>query len=153
MLLAVASAVIYRLTVGTPQAIAAELTADHAKCFFLNTVLRTHQSVSEVEGYLRAGFDWEAALPPHPEDVDLQLVGSRPCLYEHGKVAHIMYRHHGVPVSIFMLPGVHYTSNFLHALGHEAVVWADGQRTFVLIAKAPPEQVHEVATFAKASLH
>ena len=53
----------------------------------------------------QSGFGWDAHLPEHPEQADLELVGSRPCLYERGKIAHIMYRHHGVPVSVYMLPG------------------------------------------------
>lgn len=153
VLMAVAGAFVYRVTAGAPQAIAAELAADHAKCFTLNTILRTHQSIGEVEAYLRSGFDWEAELPTHAERADLHLVGSRPCLYERGKVAHIMYRHRGVPVSIFMLPGVQHASNALHAFGHDAIIWNDNHRTFVLIAKAPPEQLQQVATFVKASLH
>jgi hypothetical protein len=153
VLLGVAGAALYRLTVGAPQAIAAELAADHAKCFALNTIVRTHQSVGEVQAYLRSGFDWEAELSTHAEDADLHVVGARPCLYERGKVAHVMYRHRGVPVSIFMLPGVQYAPNALRAFGHDAVIWNDTQRTFVLIAKAPPEQVRQVVTFVKASLH
>ena len=31
---------------------------------------------------------------------------SRPCLYGEGRVAHIMYRHNGRPVSLFMLPRI-----------------------------------------------
>lgn len=153
VLLAAAGAILYRVTVGAPQAIAAELTTDHAKCFMLNSVLRTHQSIGDVQAYLRAGFDWEAELPNPTEDADLHLVGSRPCLYERGTVAHLMYRHHGVPVSIFMLPGVQHEPNTLHAFGHDAIIWTDQHRTFVLIAKAPPEQIQQVATFVKASLH
>lgn len=151
--LAVSGAILYRVTVGAPHAIAAELVGDHAKCFLLNTVLRTHQSIGEVEAYLRAGFDWSVELPKHAEDADLHLVGSRPCLYEDGKVAHIMYRHRGVAVSVFMLPGVQYAHDTIHALGHDAIVWTGDRRTFVLVAKAPPEQLQQVATFVKASLH
>lgn len=153
VLLASAGALVYRVTVGAEHAIAAELAADHAKCFMLNTVLRTHQSIGEAQAYLRSRFDWEAELPQPAGDTDLHLVGSRPCLYERGMVAHLMYRHHGVPVSIFMLPGVRHEPNTLHAFGHDAVIWTRSGRTFVLIAKAPPEQIHEVATLVKASLH
>ncbi|MBM3771758.1 MAG: hypothetical protein FJW27_10860 [Acidimicrobiia bacterium] len=153
VLIAVAGTIFYRVTAGAQQAIAAELTADHAKCFALNSILRTHQSVGEVEAYLRSGFDWEAALPEQAEHADMHLVGSRPCLYERGLVAHIMYRHRGVPVSIFMLPGVQHASNVLRAFGHDAIIWNDHGRTFVLIAKASPEQVQQVATFVRASLH
>ncbi len=157
-LLVVGGAVAYRATVGATRAMAAELTADHMKCFMVNNVLHTHESVAEVEAYLRSGFDWQATLPEHepapapaPHE-DLEVVGARPCFYEHGKVAHIMYRHRGLPVSIFMLPGVEYERNLVHTLGHDAVIWADAGRTFVLIAKAPRADVEKIATMVQASL-
>lgn len=156
-LLMIAGGLAYRATLGATEAMAAELAADHVKCFMLNTVLRTHESISDVEAYLRSGFAWEAELPPagaHPvADRDtLDIVGARPCFYEHGKVAHIMYRHRGVPVSVFMLPGAHHEHELVHVFGHEAVIWADAHRTFVLIAKAPRAEVEKVAAFVQASL-
>lgn len=153
LLVLVVGALAYRATLGATEALAAELTADHVKCFMLNTVLRTHESVSDVRAYLRSGFDWEAELPAPGTAADLSLVGSRPCLYERGKVAHIMYRHKGLPVSVFMLPGTHYPSELLHTFGHEAVIWTDGGRTFVLIARASPDEVAKVASFVQEALH
>ncbi len=150
--LLVGSAVFYRATVGSTQVIAAELTADHVKCFMLNSVLGRTRASRKCEADMQSGFDWAAQLPEHPEAANLELVGSRPCLYERGKIAHLMYRHHGVPVSIFMLPGHNHSSEFLQALGHDAVIWSDDRRTFVLIAKAPRPEVERVATFVQASL-
>lgn len=152
-LLVVGSAVLYRATVGATQAMAAELAADHVKCFMMNTVLRTHESIEDVEAYMRSGFDWAAELPDSANPADMELVGSRPCLYEHGKVAHIMYRHKGVPVSIFMVPGEDHRDELVHAFGHDAVIWSDAHRTFVLIAKAPHDEVERVASFVRTSLH
>lgn len=151
--LAVGGGLVYRATIGATQAMAAELAADHVKCFMMNTVLRTHESLDDVEAYMRSGFDWAAELPEHADHEGMELVGSRPCLYEHGKVAHIMYRHKGVPVSIFMIPGSHHEAELTHAFGHDAVIWSDERRTFVLIAKAPHDEVEKVATFVRASLH
>lgn len=153
VVLAVGGAVAYRATFGATQAIAAELTADHVKCLMLNAVLRTHDTVQDVQADMQSGFGWMAQLPEHPEREDLELIGSRPCLYEHGKIAHIMYRHKGLPVSVFMLPGERQAPELLQALGHDAVVWSDDRRTFVLIAKAPRADVERVAAFVRASLH
>jgi anti-sigma factor RsiW len=152
LVLAAGSALGYRATFGATQAIAAELTADHIKCLMLNAVMRTHDSVEDVEADLRSGFGWTARLPEHPEQAGLELVGSRPCLYEHGKIAHIMYRHNGVPVSIFMLPGARQPREVLQSLGHDAVVWSDNERTYVLVARAPRADVERVASFVQASL-
>ena len=145
-------AVTYRATVGQGQGVAAELAADHVKCFLLNSVLRTYHEPGAVEAEMRSRFAWAVHLPEHPETADLELVGSRPCLYERGKIAHIMYRHQGVPVSIFMLPGHLLDDRMRHALGHDAVTWSDANRTFVLVARAPRAEVEQVATFVQASL-
>lgn len=153
ILLALGGVAAYRATIGATQAIAAELTADHLKCFMMNRVLGTHDTQEEAEAYLRSTFNWQAELPDHPSDADMELVGSRWCLYEHGKVAHVMYKHNGLPVSIFMLPGTSRERSLTRALGHDAVVWADGQRTFVLVAKAPRPEIQKVASFVQHTLH
>jgi anti-sigma factor RsiW len=153
-LLVVASAAGYRATVGSTQVIAAELTADHVKCFMMNAVLGTHETTEGVHTEMESGFGWDAHLPEHPERADLELVGSRPCLYERGKIAHIMYRHHGVPVSVYMLPGTERAEEFKTIFGHEAAIWSDSDadRTFVLIARAPRAEVERMVTFVQASL-
>jgi anti-sigma factor RsiW len=150
--LVVVSATAYRAIVGPTQVIAAELTADHVKCFMMNAVLGTHETSEGVHSEMESGFGWDAHLPEHPERADLELVGSRPCLYERGKIAHIMYRHHGVPVSVYMLPGTERADDFRKIFGHEAAIWSDGHRTFVLIARAPRAEVERMVTFVQASL-
>ena len=105
LVLVVAGAFVYEATARSTQLLAAELTADHLKCFrVINNVLGTHHEPQAVESSMASGFDWQMRLPEHAERVGLELVGARPCLYGEGIVAHIMYRHNGHPVSIFMLP-------------------------------------------------
>ena len=76
-------------------------------------------------------------LPDDPARAGLELVGSRPCLYGEGEIAHIMYRHEGRPVSLFMLPRTARTEELVEVLGHEAAIWCVGDRTFVLVAREP----------------
>jgi anti-sigma factor (TIGR02949 family) len=153
VLLAVGGAVVYRVTVGATQAIAAELAADHLKCFLLNRVLGTHDTEAEAEAFLLSSFGWQAELPDRARDAGLELVGSRWCLYEHGRIAHVMYTHKNVPVSLFMLPGTSRERSLTRALGHDAVVWADRDRTFVLVARAPRAEVQNVVSFVQSALH
>ena len=76
--------------------LAAELTADHVKCFAMNSVLGTHQARAdgrELDGRrLRLA---RCICRRIRRGAGLELVGSRPCLYGEGKIAHIMYRHNG----------------------------------------------------------
>jgi anti-sigma factor RsiW len=91
-------------------------------------------------------------VPEQLEHAGLELVGSRPCLYGQGKVAHLMYRHEGRPVSIFMLPNSMRPDQVVEVMGHEAVIWSIGGRTFVLIAREPRAEVERMASIVQAAL-
>src|SRR5436190_1432172 len=82
----------------------AELAADHVKCFgVMNTLLGTNADAAMIERAMKEMFGWQMHVP-ESAGVGLELVGARPCLYGKGRAAHLMYRHHGQPVSVFMLP-------------------------------------------------
>ena len=148
----VGGAFLYELTDRSVQVLAAELTADHVKCFGLNRLLGTHETASVVEGSIGASFAWPLHLPDRPEQCALELVGARPCLYGEGRIAHIMYRHNGHPVSVFMLPKTSRAEALVDVMGHEAAVWSIGDRTFVLIAREPRGEVQRMASFVHAGL-
>jgi anti-sigma factor RsiW len=147
-----AGAVVYEATEKSTTVMAAELTADHIKCFALNDFLATHQLPAAVESSMLSGFGWHVSLPQQPAQADLELIGSRPCLYGEGKIAHIMYRHHGQPVSLFMLPKSARAEELVEVLGHSAAVWCKHDRTFVLIARDRREEVERMASFVQASM-
>jgi anti-sigma factor RsiW len=144
---------LYGLTVHSTRVMAAELTADHLKCFrVINNVLGTHHDAPTVEASMASSFDWQMRLPDHPERADLELVGARPCLYPEGLTAHIMYRHHGHPVSLFMLPQGARADELIDVMGHHAAIWSVGTRTFVLIADEPRADVERLISFVHAGL-
>lgn len=153
LVLLVAGAFVYQLTVHSSTVMAAELTADHLKCFAANAVLGTHDAPTAVESAMLAGFGWRVHLPDNPGQVGLELVGSRPCLYGEGEIAHVMYRHDGKPVSLFMLPKSARPEQLVEVLGHQAKIWCVGNRTFVLIAREPRADVQRLAAFVQSSLH
>jgi len=100
---------------------------------------------------MAAGFGWNMHLPANPGSVGLELVGARPCLYGEGKIAHIMYRQAGQPVSLFMLPKDSRAPQLVSVLGHQAKVWCVGDRTFVMIARER-QQVERLAEWMQASV-
>src|SRR4029077_19707172 len=100
LVVAVPVAFVYQATARSSRVMAAELTADHVKCFAMNQLLGTHDEPGIVESAMRSQFDWSMHISPDLRRVGLELIGSRPCLYGEGKVAHIMCRHNGQPVSI-----------------------------------------------------
>ena len=152
LVLIVGGAFVYQATDKSARVMAAELTADHVKCFAMNGVFGRREGVAAVESSMAASFGWPAHLPDDPARAGLQLVGSRQCLYGEGEIAHIMYRHDGHPVSLFMLPKAARTEELVEVLGHEAKIWCVGNRTFVLVAREPRRDVERLASFVQASL-
>lgn len=153
LVLVVAGAFIYELTAHSTHVMVAELTADHLKCFRLNSLIGTHHDAPTVQQTMASRFDWQMQLPDHAERLGLELVGSRPCLSGNGMVAHIMYLHHGNPVSIFMLPKSARADALLEVMGHQASIWSAGNRTFVVIAREPRAELDEMTSFVHAALH
>jgi anti-sigma factor RsiW len=152
LMLVVGGAFVYQLTASSARVMAAELTADHLKCFAMNAALGTHEPPAAVESAMASGFGWQMRLPREPARAGLDLVGARPCFYGEGKVAHIMYRHEGRPVSLFMLPRTARAQELVEVLGHGAAIWCVGDRTFVLITREPRQQVQQLASFVQTSL-
>lgn len=153
LVVVVGGAFVYQATDQSAKILAAQLTADHLKCFAINSALGTHQTASAVESAMLSSFGWNMHLPADAARNPLELIGARQCLSGKGRVAHIMYRHEGRPVSLFMLPKTARTQELVDVLGHEAAIWCVGNRTFVLIAREPKPQVEQLASFVKAELH
>ena len=152
LVLVVAGAFLYQATDRSARLMAAELTADHVKCFTMNGLLRTHQEPEAVQRAVLSQFGWQMRVPEQLRRIGLELVGSRPCLYGEGKMAHLMYLHEGRPVSIFMLPDAARAREIVDVLGHEAAIWSVGGRTFVLIAREPRGDVERMASVVQAVL-
>jgi anti-sigma factor RsiW len=152
LVLIVGAAFLYQLTERSNRVMAAELTADHVKCFMLNSALGTAQSAEDVERSMAAKFGWDAQLPDDPGRAGLELVGERTCLYGEGRVAHIMYHRGGRPVSLFMLPKDARQEEVVAALGHQAAIWSVGDRAFVLVAKEPRAELERMSSFVRAGL-
>jgi anti-sigma factor RsiW len=153
LVIVVGGAFVYQATARSARVLAAELTADHVKCFAMNRALGTHDLPAAVESSMASVFNWQMHLPENPSSAGLELVGARPCLYGAGKVAHIMYRHQGHPVSLFMLPHVERTEQLVEVLGHQAAIWCVGNRTFVLVARESRPEIERMASFVQASMH
>jgi len=153
LVILVGGAFLYQATHRSTRVMAAELAADHVKCFAMNAALGTRQMPATVESTMLSSFDWPMRLPADPSRAGLELVGARPCLYGEGKIAHIMYRHQGRPVSLFMLPNTERAEGLVEVFGHEAAIWCVNHRTFVLVSREPKDDVQRLASFVQSSLH
>ena len=117
--------------------LAAQLTADHSKCFkLLGPPDGTAADARNIERMLFEQYGWKIHVPSSSADDDVQLIGARRCLYGDGLVPHVMYRVHGQDVSLFVLPGTARKADDLVTLGHRSQIWSRDGTTFVLVSAA-----------------
>jgi anti-sigma factor RsiW len=134
----VAAAVVFLLfslaTHRSDTVLAAQLTADHAKCFRLfASGESSDEDARRVEQMLQQDYGWSVHVPPSSVDAGVHLIGARRCLYADGWLPHVMYRVNGHDVSLYMLNGVTRPASDLVSLGHRSHIWNRGDRTYVLV--------------------
>ena len=153
LVLLVGGAFLYELSERSAGVLAAELTADHVKCFrAINNAAGPHDDQTNVERAIASRFHWNVHLPEHAERAGLELVGTRSCLFGEELAAHVMYLHNGIPVSLFMLPKGTRREELIEVMGHQAAIWSVGSRTFVLVAREPRAEVTRMTSFVQATL-
>ncbi len=132
LLVFTASAIFSLATRQSDAVLAAQLTADHSKCFKLfvtgNPPL---MDAHEVEEMLAREYGWKIHVPPSVDG--LQLIGARRCLYADGLIPHVMYRANGQDLSLFVLNGVTRSPSELVTFGHRSQIWTKNNTTFVLV--------------------
>jgi anti-sigma factor RsiW len=130
--------------------LAAQLTADHSKCFrFLGPPDGTSADARNIERMLLEQYGWTIHVPSSSADDDVQLIGARRCLYGDGLVPHVMYRVHGQDVSLFVLPGTERKADDLVTLGHRSQIWSRDGTTFVLVSAADPPDAGGMASASR----
>ena len=117
--------------------LAAQLTADHSKCFSLFVPTEAPAADSgRLEEMLLDAYGWKVRVPPSSPQDGVQLIGARRCLYADGRIPHVMYRVNGEDVSLFMLDGKARNDADVTALGHRSRIWSRGGTTYVLVGPA-----------------
>ncbi|MDO8835828.1 MAG: zf-HC2 domain-containing protein [Vicinamibacterales bacterium] len=145
LVLAVGGAIVYSTFINPSVAAAAQLTLDHLKCFALFDQPADLEP-AEVRAALRERYGWEVAIPDRGQIPGLSLVGGRHCVYLDGSVAHLLYKKGHVPVSVFILPqGESLPQRHLQVMGHAAVAFERGGRTWVVLARQAADDVARIA--------
>jgi len=120
--------------------LAAQLTADHSKCFKLfGPPDQVAVDIGRLERLLAEQSGHSVHIPPSSTEDGVQLLGARRCLYGDGIVPHVMYRVHGQDVSLFVLAGAERKADDLVTLGHRSQIWAKDGTTFVLVSPVDAE--------------
>lgn len=124
------------VTIRSTAVLAAQLALDHLKCFTIEGDADGAPIAADAaETTLKDEFDFTVKVPPSLPAENLQLMAVRRCLYGDGRAAHLMYRLNGEPMSLFIVPGLARPAAELSLLGHDQVVWSEGDRTYVLVAR------------------
>jgi anti-sigma factor RsiW len=139
------------------EAIAAQLTIDHVKCFQFAPERLKHTDAAAAAHQWAEKQGWTIDVPDSSASAGLELLGVRRCAMSSGRVAHLMYRWHGQPLSMFVVPrtirGVPDRQEFVEKFGHEAVIWAGKDRTYVLLARARPTELAPIVGYVRQTAH
>ncbi len=119
--------------------LAAELAADHMKCFAINALLGTQRLASRASrDSLASALRLERAhLPQAAAEERLELVGSRPCLYGEGQDrAHHVPAQRRAGVAVHAAARRRAPSSSSTCSDTKRPIWSVGDRTFVLVSRA-----------------
>ena len=133
--------------------LAAQLTADHVKCFkAFDSPDAPPLDAHQTEAALADEYGWKVRIPPGAPQVGLSLVGARRCLYAGGSVPHVMYHVNGQHVSLYMLDGVTRPPADVVTLGHRSQIWSHGSTTYVLVWPESAGDLTPIANYMKYAM-
>jgi anti-sigma factor RsiW len=143
LLLVVGGVLLYVLTGLSPTVLAAQLTLDHVTCFAVHGgEAPVDVRASEAQYELAYGGDIRL---PRAAIAGLELVNLRRCFCAEGAAAHAMYRLHGRPVSLYVIPDANRGRASMDVFGHDAVMWSNGNATYVLVSREPRATLEALA--------
>ena len=151
VLLAVAGVFVLGLN-NSVQAIATQLTLDHVKCFKVAPGAAT-TDVVEAGKRWASTQGWDLTVPASSEAEQLEFLCVRRCFVTEGRAAHLMYKWRGQPLSVYVLPSSFAggTREVVERFGHEAVLWSERGRTYVVLARGRPEDLDGVVGYVRTN--
>jgi anti-sigma factor RsiW len=161
LLIAVAGAFVFGLN-DKVEALAAQLTLDHVTCFQFAPERLTHADSTTASREWAARQGWPIQIPASSPSAGLELLGVRRCSMSSGRVAHVMYKWRGEPLSVFVVPRTirpigqpqkpaGQQQEIVEKFGHEAIMWTEGDRTYVILARARPADLQPIVVYVRAN--
>jgi anti-sigma factor (TIGR02949 family) len=133
------------------EALAASLAIDHVKCFKVGGVTPSHADPAIAAQDWQQAQGWPVVVPGSEPARQLTLVDVRRCFSTDGRVAHMMYRWRGAPLSLYVLPESIGHDRAVDRMGHEAVIWCANNRTYAVVTAGHPRDLTEVVDYMKAN--
>jgi anti-sigma factor RsiW len=139
---------------------AAQLSADHLKCFQFPPDEASAPDAAMLGHTWQVSNGWGLKLsPPSAPPIEgLTLLGVRRCSSSRGRVAHLLYRWHGDPLSVYVLnhrfdrradAGQDHDVN---RLGEHAIVWTEHDRTYAVVGDRRLPDLQRIATYVRHSI-
>jgi anti-sigma factor RsiW len=147
-----ASALLSIATRRSDAVLAAQLTADHSKCFLMSAA-SSPADARDVERMLAERFGWNIHVPPSSPSDGVELIGARRCLYADGLIPHVMYRVRGQDLSLYVLNGVTRKATDLVTLGHRSQIWTRNAKTYVLVSSPMAEGLPDATRYMMNEAH
>jgi anti-sigma factor RsiW len=138
---------------------AAQLALDHIKCFqFPPDAVQADVDVLARHWLAANGWPIKVAAPSRP--AQLELVGLRRCGSTRGRVAHILYRWQGKPLSVFVMNGradeadgrselAAHDHEAVRKLGEQEIIWSERGRTYAVVAHTTLQDLQRVAAYVR----
>jgi hypothetical protein len=139
---------------GGDKALAAQLAIDHVKCF---QFAPEHGGVDPINAADRwkAAYGWLLTVPRSAQTEELELLDVRRCMSTQGSSAHIMYKWHGQPLSVYVLNSVSksdvHVERLVSSIGERAVIWTEAGRTYAVVGRAAPNDLTHIAHYLRES--
>jgi anti-sigma factor RsiW len=156
LVLAVAGVFLFGLT-DRVDVFAAQLALDHVMCFKLTPDRIATGDPAALGRDWTSKQGWALQVPSSAPAQHLELIGLRRCGSTEGRVAHVMYRWRGEPLSLYVLPASLASSqavqNVVDTFGHEAVVWSKDGRTYAVVARGAPAELAQVAAYVRTKAY
>jgi anti-sigma factor RsiW len=143
---------------GSVETYAAQLAADHIKCFQYPPTAR-NLDPDRLGEIWQGNYGWPLRVAPGADSEELELLGIRRCASTRGRVAHMLYRWRGEPLSVYVLNSrideaadaslgddAH---DLVKRFGEQEIIWTRGERTYAVVARAPVPELQKVAHYVR----
>ena len=137
---------------------AAQLAADHLKCFQFPPDASSAGDATLVAKTWLATAGWTLKVAAATPSDQLELLGVRRCGSSRGRVAHLFYKWRGEPLSVYVLnhqfdraPDAAHDHDF-NKLGEHAIVWTARERTYAVVASRRLSDLHHAALYVRRAV-
>ena len=137
---------------------AAQLSADHLKCFQFPPDAATRPDMTMLNHTWQVSNGWGLKLETAEPIDGLTLLGIRRCSSSRGRVAHLLYRWRGDALSVYVLNDRFDRSpdagqdHDVTRLGEHAIVWTEHDRTYAVVGDRRLPDLQRVAAYVRRSI-